>query len=360
MNNKILIAAAGSGKTTWVVKEALDSSKKILITTFTEKNNEEIIKKVKELNNGIIPKNIKVQSWYSFLIEHGVKPYQGKMLNKQIKGYVLKSKDSKNRYSKENAEFFYLTKDKRMYLQLLSDFTFECNKKSDNAVIERISDIFETIFIDEVQDMAGYDLEIIKLLFATKTSIVLTGDPRQATYSTNNARKNKKYLDGKIIDFIEKECPINSCIIDSTQLKNSWRNNQKICEFANKLFPEYEECLSLQTTKEEHVGFFYVREKDVDIYLEKYSAIQLRYDSRTKNIKEKYGCLNFGESKGLTFDRVLIYPNPPIKQYLENDVMFKSPRTKCKFYVAVTRAKFSVGIVCNNNLKSEKFPFFNE
>ncbi|ATI73400.1 DNA helicase II [Mesoplasma florum] len=360
MNNKILIAAAGSGKTTWVVKEALNSNKKILITTYTEKNNEEIIKKVKELNNGIIPKNIKIQSWYSFLIEHGVKPYQGKMLNKQIKGYVPGHKVSKYYISKENAEFFYLTKDKKMYLQLLSDFTFECNKKSNNAVIERISNIFETIFIDEVQDMAGYDLEIIKLLFATKTSIVLTGDPRQTTYSTTIASKNKKYLGGKIIDFIKKECPINSCIIDSNQLKNSWRNNQKICEFANKLFPEYEECLSLQTAKEEHVGLFYVREKDVDLYLQKYSAIQLRYDSKTTNIRKEYECLNFGESKGLTFDRVLIYPNDPINKYLQNDVMFESFQTKCKFYVAVTRAKFSVGIVCKNNLKSEKFPFFNE
>ena len=66
MSNKLIIAAAGSGKTTYIVNESLkEKNHPILITTFTENNEREIIKKFYEIN-GSIPKNIKIQTWFSF------------------------------------------------------------------------------------------------------------------------------------------------------------------------------------------------------------------------------------------------------------------------------------------------------
>ena len=48
-NNRLLIAAAGSGKTTFLVDEALKQKEgKILITTYTQANEEEIRKKIIE------------------------------------------------------------------------------------------------------------------------------------------------------------------------------------------------------------------------------------------------------------------------------------------------------------------------
>lgn len=45
--NKVIIAAAGSGKTTHIVNQAIrNMDKHILITTFTDANTEEIKKKV--------------------------------------------------------------------------------------------------------------------------------------------------------------------------------------------------------------------------------------------------------------------------------------------------------------------------
>lgn len=49
--NKLMIAAAGSGKTTFLVNEALKiNDEKVLITTFTDANENEIRKKFLELN----------------------------------------------------------------------------------------------------------------------------------------------------------------------------------------------------------------------------------------------------------------------------------------------------------------------
>ena len=50
-NNRLIVAAAGSGKTTFLVKEALKiKDKNVLMTTFTEANEAEIRKKIIEKN----------------------------------------------------------------------------------------------------------------------------------------------------------------------------------------------------------------------------------------------------------------------------------------------------------------------
>ena len=52
-----------------------------------------------------------------------------------------------------------------------------------------------------------------------------------------------------------------------------------------------------------------------------------------------------GESKGLTFERVLIYPTKPMRDWMLNNSKELKPKSKSQFYVALTRAKYSVGIV---------------
>lgn len=60
--NKLIIAAAGSGKTTHLVKEALNiKDQNVLVTTFTEANEEEIKKKFTSENGGV-PSNVTVQT----------------------------------------------------------------------------------------------------------------------------------------------------------------------------------------------------------------------------------------------------------------------------------------------------------
>lgn len=107
-NNKLIIAAAGSGKTTFLVSEALTSTNaNILITTFTENNEQEIRKKIFE-KSGYIPKNITVQTWFSFLLQHGVRPYQGYLYEPDIKGMILVEGRSGLKYTtKEGIPVYY-------------------------------------------------------------------------------------------------------------------------------------------------------------------------------------------------------------------------------------------------------------
>jgi len=358
--NKLMIAAAGSGKTTFLVKEALRvKDKNVLITTYTEANETEIRKKIIEETKGYIPKNITIQTWFSFLLQHGVRPYQNIMnnelhekkigfyLTERLSGFRYNNINNQPTYWGENNLFkFYFTKDFKIYSDKISKFIVECNNKTKGDLIDRISRIYAYLFIDEVQDLAGWDLEILKLLFETSSYILLVGDPRQVTYLTHHPRKYTDYKDGKVDKFIKEKCKKDICDVDTETLNKTHRNNEDICEFSSKLFPEYTPCKPCTCEKcrsysETHEGIFLIKEEDIKEYCEKYSPTILRFN------KAIYPELNFGKSKGLSFDNVLVYPTDKIREYLKEGNISKIETVKAKFYVALTRARYSVGIVCD-------------
>jgi hypothetical protein len=60
-----------------------------------------------------------------------------------------------------------------------------------------------------------------------------------------------------------------------------------------------------------HDGVFSLLPEDVDHYLATYQPMQLRHNASSV-VNENYSVMNFGKAKGLTFDRVLIYPTGPM------------------------------------------------
>lgn len=357
MSNKLIVAAAGSGKTTNLVREALKvTNSKVLITTYTEANEKEIRKKFYEVN-GCIPENIIIQTWFSFLIQHGVKPYQSILYDGKVKGLLLVNTKSGLRYrtktgqpvyfGENDVQHHYFSESGLIYSDKLSKFVVKINELTKGLVIERISKIYTHIFIDEIQDMAGYDLEIIKLLFYSKINVLLVGDPRQVTYHTHDEAKYKKYSDGNIVDFVKNECAGCSVMIDDTTLNTTYRNNKAICDFANSIYSNYKPCECIEHKITGHDGVFFVSPKHIDTYLSLYHPIQLR-DTKKTSVNLEYPYMNIGESKGLTFERVLIYPTTKMIDWILDNGKELKPQSKSKFYVGVTRAKHSVAIVFDN------------
>lgn len=374
--NLLLIAAAGAGKTTYIVKEALKSEKKVLITTFTTENETEIKKKIIK-EKGFIPENIVVQTWFSFLLEYGVRPYQGcvdeRMFEYEVKGLLLVSQKSGVKYSfqgksvsfNEKEEFFkhYFTKDHKIFSDKIAKFVYRVCKKSKGAVIHRLEKIYSTVYIDEVQDLAGYDLEFIKILMESSSNIVLVGDPRQVTYYTHWETKNSNYRNGKIEQYLNERCPKKLKIkIDKETLNKSHRNNQQICDFSSLLyqnnFPKAEPCScpECHSSQIDHQGIFLVRKTDVVKYLEKYASVQLTWDKRNKDYLNDKPFFNMGISKGKTFNRVLIFPTRDMAAWLSDSSNKLKDETKAKLYVAITRARYSVAFALDdkeiNNIKN--------
>lgn len=361
MKNKLLIAAAGSGKTTELINEASKAiHKSVLITTYTIANANQIRKKFIELN-GSIPPNIVIQTWFSVLIQHGVKPYQDCLFEERVKGMLLVNKQSGFRYTNPKSktpiywgekDFYkhYFTSDMKIYSDKLSKLVWRINEKSDGKVINRLTEIFSSIFIDECQDLAGYDLDIIKALSKKADFLFMVCDPRQVTYLTHLEAKYKKFREGLIEKFIKEKCSEVVFEIDTDTLSDSYRSNQTICDFSNKLYPNFRATNSKMNTITNHDGIFLVDTNMVNEYIERFEPVQLRWDIRERLVNRRYVVYNLGEAKGMTFDRVIIFPTQSMIDWLINNNHELTNSARAKFYVGITRARYSVAIVCDTRL----------
>lgn len=210
------------------------------------------------------------------------------------------------------------------------------------------------IFIDEVQDLAGFDLELIKLLFKSKSEIMLMGDPRQVTYKTHHTKKYSQYSNGNIKGFVTSEEVLGktiSCTVDEKILNKSHRCPQEICDYSSKLYPQFRsvDMCSCETCHQEqvsHQGVFIVPKHLCSEYLKKYKPMKLRWSQATK-VSPLYSVMNFGESKGMTVDRAIIYPTKDMVKWIHNPSNPKllKDEARAKFYVALTRARYSVAII---------------
>lgn len=158
------------------IKEILKFDKgNVLIVTSTENSVEEIKNKFLELNK-YIPENITIQDWFSFLLEHGVHPYQGVIFPDEIRILGIKIVNKNISFThKTSLQNYYLNEENDIYSDKISKFVLECNKKSKGAVIKRLANIYQYIFIDGSDELRGDDLEIVKLLKRSKSKVLVEG-----------------------------------------------------------------------------------------------------------------------------------------------------------------------------------------
>ncbi len=131
-------------------------------------------------------------------------------------------------------------------------------------------------------------------------------------------------------------------------MKKSHRNNEAICDFSSKLYPDFEksepcECEECRNASE-HDGVFIVKPGDVNSYLEQYNPVQLRWN-KSVEVNSTFSYTNMGESKGQTHDRVLIYPTEGMSEWVTDNNSDLKEGARAKFYVAITRARHSAAIV---------------
>src|SRR5574344_1328146 len=137
-NNILIHSTAGSGKTTCLVKVALNNcDKKILITTYTRNNTQEIKNKFIECN-GYVPKNIEILTWETFLLKNCIRPYQNLVgVDNRIYQVYFANQDTHLRKGR-NGKFYYaikksddplryyLTSNGRIYSCKISEFANDC------------------------------------------------------------------------------------------------------------------------------------------------------------------------------------------------------------------------------------------
>ena len=84
--SRVIICAAGGGKTTTVVRQALaETQSRLALVTYTRNNKREIERQIFECCPAI-PSRIEVMTWFTFLLHDLARPYRRVLHNHRVEG----------------------------------------------------------------------------------------------------------------------------------------------------------------------------------------------------------------------------------------------------------------------------------
>jgi len=367
----LIVAAAGAGKTYQIIEESVEAVRaghKVLVVTYTEANQRELISRFEEKEYERRA-NFVVKGLYSFLLEDFIRPYQSCFFEDRIDSLFFNQSNphKRGKYPIPGRQELlscgspnpnhYLTKEEgRAHSTFLAKLAKKITDKCQGATVNRLADIYHHIYIDEVQDLIGWDYDVIDTIVKfSDINITCVGDFRQTIYSTANGTKQPKTSAQKLERFTRMK-------FEDLPLSCSRRSIQSICDCADLIHDNegYEKTISLVTEIpsefEDHNGVFAVKRSELDQYLSHYLPTVLRWSISSSGFirNDRVEKVNFGKSKGLGFDRVLILPTTKYVQYLKkdntvfNDKDAKTEETKNKLYVAMTRARYSLAFLIDD------------
>jgi DNA helicase-2/ATP-dependent DNA helicase PcrA len=340
--NKLTLSVAGGRKTQSIVDACAAGAceTRRLALTYTLTGQAELERRLKPAcAPGRAPE---VMGWFTFLLRHWVRPYLPLMFD-GISLTGLNFDGQPSRFATGARRFF--DSNGRVFRRSLSKLAFEMVEASNGAVLDRISRIYDEIYLDEVQDLTGYDLHLLSALFDLSTHLYVVGDLRQSVFTTNPRDAALKQFRGvKMLDWFTSQSAAGK--LEIQHVAETWRSNQQIADFSDTLFPAeagFEATVSRQTLSTEHDGIFVLGRSELEAYVRRFDPLCLRA-SKVTAADVDLPFKNFGQVKGLTTDRVLIFPTSPITEFLAKGTELK-PQSACGLYVAVTRARHSVAFV---------------
>jgi DNA helicase-2/ATP-dependent DNA helicase PcrA len=187
---------------------------------------------------------------------------------------------------------------------------------------------------------------ILELMLKSNVEVILVGDPRQSTFTTNNSNRHKGFRGPDIIKkFHEWE---KKKLAQLEYLVETHRCNQLIADLADSFYPDHEKTQSRNKDLTGHDGVFAIRPDEVSDYCHRLDPQVLRLSVTTACLG--LPAMNFGESKGMEFDRVLIFPHKKALKWLETGNYDYVDGVRPELYVGVSRAKHSIAFVYDGEI----------
>lgn len=262
---------------------------------------------------------------------------------------------------------YYLTACKtKAYSGLLAKLATLIAKRSKDAAAKRLKDIYARVFFDEVQDLVGWDYDVIgSLNKVMPDSICCVGDFRQTIYTTTFGQKAPQTPQQKVDYFVDK------MDFEKHSMPKNRRCIQAICDLSDTIHPGlYDKTVSgVENVPDDmlhHHGTFIVKQSQVGDYLATFQPQVLRRSSTTGTsyLPSNLICYTFGSCKGLGFDRVLVIPPEKYLKFIGgNTKVFERDKTEesqNKLYVAITRARYSLAfLVEDKKVKGLPYPVWD-
>ena len=293
-----------------------------------------------------------------------VRPYQRCIVPERITGIVL---DSANPHvgrrrgrpfsypgraellgGRQNPLHYVTAEGGRAHSYYLAKLASKVSQLTGGMPARRLAEIFDVILVDEMQDLVGWDFSVLRVLAeAGFAQFECVGDFRQTVYQTSEASKRPQTSSEKLAEF-------QAIGFEVENLAISWRCIQSICDLADLLhtaegrYPRTESMLDgVPAQYCDHNGIYAVSDAHLDAYIEMYSPVILRWSrAMRRELCDGKVAYNFGEAKGLGFDRVLILPTDKHARFLGGNASVfddeSSDDSKNKLYVGITRARYSL------------------
>ncbi|WP_404320827.1 UvrD-helicase domain-containing protein [Arthrobacter luteolus] len=348
MPAKALLAVAGGGKTQKIADQisTLPSDSRTLSVTYTTNGQNELASRL--LSSGELLTRCETLGWYSLLLRHVIKPYLPAIFS-DVHPRGLQFIGSSSEIPRTRSGWrFYFNDQGDAYSNRISVLANKIIAKTKGAPIDRLSGIFDYLFIDEVQDLCGNDLDITRALMRSRINVFVVGDARQALFNTSTSdQKYKQFRGARIADWLRQLDSSGHC--ELTESSETRRFNATIAAVSDLVHDpdlNFPKTISSETTNTGHDGVFLVDTRDLAQYVEEFSPTILRARS---DLGGDFECevLNFGEAKGLTRDRVAIISTAPIRSWLTTGQPL-AESAQGKFYVALTRSRYSSAIIADN------------
>lgn len=326
MDRRIILAVAGSGKTTFLI-EKLDLEKRFLVVTYTENNLSQIRSCIIH-KFGFIPQNITLLSYFQFLIHVCYRPFLKDIIN--AKSITWEKPDLKTSKFKRSDIKFYMTSNRYLYYNRIAKL---CMDKCAGLIKGRIEKYYDFFMVDEVQDFGGHDFNLLLSIIPTSISCLFVGDYFQHTFDTSDDGNVNSGLYKDYVTYKNKWLQ-NGIIVDETTLSNSHRCTQSICDFVSTNLH-----INIASNRHDNTNIYFIKNpKDAESLFYDTSKVKLFLQEASK-----YPCFaeNWGKAKGLDnfIDVCIVLNKTTLKAYNNHSLYLLAPATLNKLYVACTRAK---------------------
>ncbi len=342
MDKSLILAVAGSGKTTLIIKK-LNLEERFLLITYTI-NNTRNLKKAIIKKFGYLPENIDLYSYYNFLYSFCFRPFLSYEL--RPKGiYWEFTPLFTNRLSLSNITR-YMTKSGLLYHNRIAKLLEQYDVLRE--INERLSKYYDNLLIDEVQDFAGHDFNLLKSICQTEIEIMLVGDFYQHTFDTSRDGNTNANLHNDY-DKYQKIFENSNVKPNTEYLNKSYRCTKSVCDFISDYIG-----IDIQshTDTVSDVSFIGDQEKIEKLYNDE-NIVKLFYRE-----SYKYNCYsrNWGDCKGENHysDVCVVLNKTTMIGLSKNKLSELKPITKNKLYVACSRANNNLYLIPEEKIKHYK------
>mgnify|MGYP003122744842 CR=1 FL=1 len=339
VDKKLILAVAGSGKTTNLI-DKLNLTERFYLVTYTITNASLIrLRIIKRF--GYLPNNIQVFTYFNFLYSFCIKPFLFYKYN--LKGIYLENPPDFTNYLKDSDIKKYINPSGYAYRNRLAKLIeFENLIEDVNLRLEKFCDHF---YYDEVQDLGGNDFNFMMALSKSNLNFLFVGDFYQHTYVTSFDRNVNGTLYKDYNKFLKKYKD-NNIDVDLDLLSNSWRCSPTICDYITNNLG-----IKIGSNRTDQTEIAFIEDKEIlTSILRDDNVVKLVYDNASKR---DFKAKNWGECKGEDdfIDTCIILNKTTFGLYKKGKLSESANRTKNKLYVAISRTRGNCYLVSEKLLE---------